>query len=111
VQELLRWADTHNPELAAMGYEIDAANARVVPAGALPDPTLRLTFMDIGAGDAPDDGNAWPGYGSGTQYRLGQTFPWWGKRALRKEVATAQVAGAAGRRRWIQPDQERHARH
>ncbi len=80
LQELLQWADTHNPELAAMGYEVDAASARIVPAGALPDPTLRLTVMDIGmAGD------------TGIQYRVGQTLPWWGKRGLRKELATAQV--------------------
>ncbi len=97
VQELLLWADTHNPELAAMGYDVDAANARIVPAGALPDPTLRVTFMDIGGPDAPDDVNQWSGYGGGTQYRLGQTFPWWGKRGLRKEVATAQVEQVKGR--------------
>jgi outer membrane protein TolC len=101
LQELLLWADAHNQELAAMGYEIDAANARIVPAGALPDPTLRLTFMDIGAGDAPDDVNQWPEDGSGTQYRLGQTFPWWGKRALRKEVATAQVEQVKGLRQAV----------
>jgi outer membrane protein TolC len=80
LQELLLWADTHNPELAAMGYEVDAASARIVPAGALPDPTFRLTVMDIGMADD-----------TGIQYRVGQTLPWWGKRGLRKELATAQV--------------------
>ena len=98
VQELLLWADTHNPELAAMGYEVDAANARIAPAGALPDPTLRVTFMDIGGPNAADDVNQWPDDGNGTQYRLGQTFPWWGKRGLRKEVATAQVEQVKGLR-------------
>lgn len=89
VEELLRWADSHNPELAALGYETDAANARIGAAGALPDPTLRVTFMDFAGPGAPDDG-------SGTQYRVGQTFPWWGKRGLSEEVAIAQVAQARG---------------
>ena len=98
VQELLQWADAHNPELVAMGYEVDAAYERVVPAAALPDPTLRVTFMDFAGPGTPDGFNLLPGNGGGTQYRLGQTFPWWGKRGLRKEVATADVARFKGRR-------------
>jgi len=90
VQELLEWADTHNPELAAMGYEVDAAYERIVPAAALPDPTLRVTFMDFAGPGTPNDTG-------GTQYRLGQTFPWWGKRDLRKAVATANVEQFKGR--------------
>jgi outer membrane protein TolC len=98
VQELLDWADTHNPELVAQRYEIDAAHARIVPAGALPDPTLRATFMDFAGPGAPDGFNPLPGKGGGTQYRLGQTIPWWGKRDLRKAVATAELAQVKGRR-------------
>lgn len=98
VQELLLWADTHNPELAAMRYEIDAANDRIVPAGALPDPTLRATIMDFAGPGAPDGFNPLPGKGSGTQYRLGQTIPWWGKRDLRTEIASAGLDGAKSRR-------------
>jgi outer membrane protein TolC len=90
VQELLQWADAHNPEVAAMGYEVDAAYQRIVPAGALPDPTLRVTFMDFAGPGTPNDTG-------GTQYRLGQTFPWWGKRDLRKEIATANVEQFKGR--------------
>ena len=47
-QELLQWADTHNPELAAMRYEIDAANERIAPAGALPDPMPRTLLARLG---------------------------------------------------------------
>lgn len=96
--DLLQWADANNPELAAMRYEIDAAGNRIQPAGALPDPTLRATFMDFAGPGAPDAFNPLPGKGSGTQYRLGQTFPWWGKRDLRKEIATAELGQAKGRR-------------
>jgi len=98
VQELLQWADTHNPELAAMRYEIDAASERIVPAGALPDPALRVEFMDFAGPGAPDGFNPLPGKGSGTKYTLMQSLPLWGKRDLRKEVASAEVEQAKGRR-------------
>ena len=98
VQELLQWADAHNPELAAMSYEIDAANERITPAGALPDPTLRVEFMDFAGPGAPDSFNPLPGKGSGTKYTLMQSFPWWGKRDLRKEVAAAELEQVKGRR-------------
>jgi len=98
VQELLQWADSHNPELAAMRYEIDAANDRIVPAGALPDPVLRVELMDFAGPGAPDGFNPLPGKGSGTKYTLMQSIPLWGKRDLRKEVATAEVEQVKGRR-------------
>ena len=78
VQELLNWADTHNPELTAMRYETDAASERIAPAGALPDPLLRVEFMDFAGRDAPDGFNPFPGKGSGTKYTLMQSIPLWG---------------------------------
>jgi outer membrane protein TolC len=98
VQELLNWADTHNPELAAMRYEADAASERIAPAGALPDPLLRVEFQDFAGRDAPDGFNPLPGKGSGTKYTLMQSIPLWGKRDLRREVATAQLEQFKGRR-------------
>ena len=98
VQELLIWADTHNPELLAMRYETDAASERIAPAGALPDPLLRVQFEDFAGKDAPDGFNPLPGKGSGTKYTLMQSFPLWGKLDLRKEVATAQFEQYKGRR-------------
>ena len=98
VQELLNWADTHNPELTAMRYETEAASERIAPAGALPDPLLRIEFKDFAGRDAPNDFNPFPGKGSGTKYTLMQSFPLWGKRDLRKEVATAQLEQYKGRR-------------
>lgn len=98
VQELLSWADTHNPELAAMRYETDAASERIAPAGALPDPMLRVEFMDFAGRDAPNGFNPFPGKGSGTKYTFMQSIPLWGKRDLRKEVATAELEQFKGRR-------------
>jgi outer membrane protein TolC len=98
VLELLSWADAHNPELAAMRYETDAARERISPAGALPDPLLRVEFQDFAGRDAPDGFNPFPGKGNGTKYTLMQSIPLWGKRDLRKEVATAQLEQFKGRR-------------
>lgn len=98
VQELLQWADTHNPELAAMHYEVEAAGERIGPAGALPDPVLRVELQDFAGPGAPDGFNPLPGKGGGTKYTLMQSIPLWGKRDLRKEVAAAQVDQVRGRR-------------
>jgi len=98
VQELLNWADANNPELAAMRYETDAASERIAPAGALPDPLLRVEFQDFAGRDAPDGFNPFPGKGNGTKYTLMQSIPLWGKRDLRMEVATAQLEQFKGRR-------------
>jgi len=108
VQELLNWADTHNPELAAMRYETDAASERIAPAGALPDPMLRVEFMDFAGRDAPNGFNPFPGKGGGTKYTFMQSIPLWGKRDLRKEVATAELEQFKGRR--LASVTETHAR-
>lgn len=98
VKELLIWADTHNPELLALRYEVDAANERIQPAGALPDPILRTELRDFAGQGAPNGFNPLPGKGSGTKYTLMQSFPLWGKRDLRKGVATAELAQVNGQR-------------
>jgi outer membrane protein TolC len=98
LQELLQWADMHNPELSAMRYEIDASNERIIPAGALPDPVLRAELQDFAGPGAPDGFNPLPGQGSGTKYTFMQSIPLWGKRDLRKEVATAESEQVKGLR-------------
>jgi outer membrane protein TolC len=98
VHELLQWADLHNPELSALRYEIEAAVERIAPAGALPDPVLRVELQDFAGPGAPDSFNPFPGQGSGTKYTLMQSFPLWGKRDLRKEVATAEMEQIKGLR-------------
>ncbi len=47
VDSLLDYAKNNNPEYASMRYEADAAGERVTPAGALPDPKLRIELQDI----------------------------------------------------------------
>jgi len=58
VETLLAYARERNPELAAMRHEAHAAAQRVQPAGALPDPLLRVELMNI-------IGDAWGRYRNG----------------------------------------------
>jgi cobalt-zinc-cadmium efflux system outer membrane protein len=94
---LLDYARAHNPELSASRLEAEAALQRTDAADALPDPVLRTEFMDITkrGTTAP---NLLPGQsGGGTRYLLMQSVPWFGKRDLQREVASAQAAQADGR--------------
>ena len=85
VQGLLEYARAQSPELAAMRQEADAAQQRVQPAGALPDPLLRVELMNIS------------GFVNETKYTLMQPLPGWGKRDLKRDAAAADAT--RGRRR------------
>ncbi len=95
LQGLLSYAREHNPELAAMRYEADAAAQRVHPAAALPDPVLRTELMDI-TRQGTRNPSLLPSKVGGTQYTLMQSLPWFGKRDLQRGVADAQVVQANG---------------
>lgn len=90
VQALLAWADQHNLELGAARHETDAAAARVEPAGALGDPSFRLELQGIDRNNP----NLLPNKVGSTKYTLLQSFPLWGKRDLRREVAAAEFSQA-----------------
>jgi outer membrane protein TolC len=97
VQGLLEHARAQNPELASMRLEADAAAQRVLPAGALPDPMLRIeleNFNNYGNDASP---SLLPARVGGTKYTVLQPLPGWGKRALRKEAAAADAAQAEAR--------------
>jgi len=98
VDELLVLARRQNTDLAASGFELEAAQARVHSAAALPDPIGRLELRDVT--NRADNGsfNLLPGRVGSTRYTLAQTFPWWGKRDLKRQVAEADAAQAEARR-------------
>jgi len=98
VEELLELARRQNPELAAMGFEAEAAQARVQPAGALPDPMGRLELRDVGNQMGNGDFNLLPARVGSAKYTVAQTIPLWGKRDLKREVAEADAAQAQARR-------------
>jgi outer membrane protein, heavy metal efflux system len=97
VQSLLEHARAQSPELAAMRAEAVAAAQRVQPAGALPDPVLRVEMMNINNYGSDAGFNLLPSKVGETKYTLMQMLPAWGKRDLRREVAGAEVQQATAR--------------
>ena len=95
VQGLLEHARLQNPELASIRLEADAAAQRVQPAGALPDPMLRIeleNFNNYGSNSGP---NLLPARVGATKYTAIQPLPGWGKLALRRDAAAADAAQAS----------------
>lgn len=85
------WLLEHSPELRALQADAGAARARVLPAGALPDPMAEIELMGID----PDDPGLLPGKVGTTAWRLRQSFPMWGKRGLAREVAHREADAAS----------------
>lgn len=77
------WLYANNPQLRAMQAETEAAEARILPAGALPDPMASVELEGID----PDRPSLLPGNVGLATYRLKQRFPLWGKRELSRNVA------------------------
>ena len=91
VDDLLARVRKFNPELAAAALDREAAVAKIYPAGALDDPMVNLT-RDQGF-------RQW-------LYTATQDFPLWGKRDLRRGVAEANGAAAAGRQGSVMAELE-----
>lgn len=92
---LLDYAREHNPGLAATRFEADAAQQRGESAASLPDPVLRTELMDI-TNQGTTGPRLLPSQTGSTRYLLMQSVPWYGRRDLQREVATAQAAQAEG---------------
>jgi outer membrane protein TolC len=95
VESLLAFARERHPEFAAMRHEAAAATARVEPAGALPDPMFGIELRDFAT---PDSGpNLLPARVGSTRYTVTQSLPWFGKRDLKRDIASSGAAEAQGR--------------
>lgn len=95
LQALLDHARSRSVEYAAMRLEAEAAQERIGPAGALPDPKLQVELRDItkmGEQSATID----PSRVGSTRYLLMQDVPWFRKRGAREAVATAEAKAAEG---------------
>jgi outer membrane protein TolC len=80
-----------------MQAEAAAAAERVGPAGALPDPVLRVELMNVnnyGTDAAP---SLLPWKVGETRYTLMQGLPLWGKRELKRDAATEEAKQADAR--------------
>lgn len=97
VESLLEAVRSQNPELAAMRFEAQAAGERITAAAALPDPSLRVELMDVTRAGADASPNLLPGRVGSTKYTLMQPLPFWGKRDLRREVASLEADQAQAR--------------
>ena len=94
---LLEYARKQSPELAAMRLEAEAVAERVQPAGALPDPVLRVELMNINNYGNDASPSLLPWRVGETRYTLMQMLPGWGKRDLRRDVAAAEAKAASAR--------------
>lgn len=98
LDSLLTLARERNPEFSAMRHEALAANERVLPAGALMDPRLKVELQDITKG-GEQGATVLPSDVGATAYTLTQDLPWSGKRALKRDIATLEADGAQRRAR------------
>ena len=96
VESLLDYAKAHNPEYAAMRLEAEAIGERVYPAGALPDPVLRVEMENVTNYGSNAGPNILPGRVGDTKYTLMQALPFWGKRDLKRAAAEADAEVALG---------------
>lgn len=89
LSQLVAELERSNPELAAGRRDVDMRVARVAPAGALPDPTVRAGYMGgfLRPPFFPSAGNP----DSFRQFGASQEFPYPGKLALRTRIATTEV--------------------
>lgn len=95
---LLDFALANNPEFASMRHEANAASERVVMAGALMDPKLRVERMEVvELMPAPELVRM-------NRFQLMQDIPWFGKRELRRDIARLETdaAGARASAAWTE---------
>lgn len=87
LEEVVRTALQNNPAIASAAHTVNAQRARVPQAGSLPDPTVAVGWA----------GNIQPfsvQTGDPSSYRgisASQTFPLFGKRGLRRDIAGKEV--------------------
>lgn len=96
VESLLAAAREHSPDLRMVRLDAEAARERIQPAGALPDPVLRIELENITRNGSQSATLSPSGVGD-TKYTLMQPLPFWGKRDLKRDVASAEAEQASGR--------------
>ncbi len=85
LNQALAQALLKNPELIAFSYDVRIAEARILQAGAFPDPTIQFEVEEYDhRGNGMDDAEV--------SYALGQVIELGGKRHWRTKVAIAQGA-------------------
>lgn len=96
VESLLAIAREGSPDLRMVRLEAEAARERIGPAGALPDPFLRVELENI-TRNGTQGATLSPANVGDTKYLLAQPLPFWGKRDLKRDIAAAEADQAGGR--------------
>ncbi len=96
VESLLAIAREGSPDLRMVRLEAEAARERIGPAGALPDPFLRVELENI-TRNGTQGATLSPANVGDTKYLLAQPLPFWGKRDLKRDIAAAEAEQAGGR--------------
>ena len=96
VESLLAIAREGSPDLRMARLEAEAARERIGPAGALPDPFLRVELENI-TRNGTQGATLSPSQVGDTKYLLAQPLPFWGKRDLKRGIAEAEADQAGGR--------------
>ncbi len=96
VESLLAIAREGSPDVRMVRLEAEAARERIEPAGALPDPLLRIELENITRGGT-QEATLSPSRVGDTKYLLAQPLPFWGKRDLKRDIAAAEAEQAGGR--------------
>ena len=92
LSDLLGEARAKNPALSAMQYKYEAGRERVPQAGALPDPMLMMGVQNLPVNSFSFSKDEM------TQKMIGlsQTFPFFGKRGLKREAAALRGKALEG---------------
>jgi outer membrane protein, heavy metal efflux system len=96
VESLLAIAREGSPDVRMVRLEAEAARERIGPAGALPDPLLRVELENVTRGGT-QEATLSPSRVGDTKYLLAQPLPFWGKRDLKRDIAAAEAEQAGGR--------------
>ena len=78
----------NNPEYSSMKNKLEAAKVRISPAGALPDPSLSLAFINLPVNSFSFDQEPM----TGKKISIMQMFPFPGKLGLKKDMAAHQAS-------------------
>jgi outer membrane protein TolC len=96
VESLLAIAREGSPDVRVLRLEAEAAQERIGPAGALPDPLLRIELENL-TRNGTQEATLSPSRVGDTKYLLAQPLPFWGKRDLKRDIAAAEAEQASGR--------------
>jgi cobalt-zinc-cadmium efflux system outer membrane protein len=89
---LLSEARAKNPTLSAMQYKYEAGRERVPQAGALPDPMLMMGVQNLPTNSFSFSQDMM----TSKMIGLSQTFPFFGKRGLKRETAAYEAQALEG---------------